>query len=507
MSNVAVSYCRVSTKEQSDSLPVQQRKCLDFADSKQLRHDRAFVDSQSGRTDDRPQLQALLDYCRKHRKEVKYVIVTDLSRLARNVTDQGLIIAQLTNLGIRLYSVDEASLGDDATGKLGRNVIGAISQFFSDSLSERTKYRMQEAVKEGRFVWVAPVGYINPQKGRGSVVQVDSDRAPLVRKGFELVATGRYSSDEALRSVTALGLTTRKGGPVPRQTWHSILRNPLYAGWVKSGELMIPGAHEAIVSQELFDSVQEILQENGKGPLPRRAVRPEFPLKQFVRCAKCGRGLTGGIRKKKNKQFAYLWCYTAGCRAVFVPKDELESNFVHLLAVLEPTLEYLNRLPEIAARQWEARKDGIEQEGRRLKMRLTEQKRLDSDAIKANLRGKLSDENLETLQNEIKDECRTIEDALKALEYERKSLLEAAQQTKLENVSFVQKWRDAEVQAKIELQQALFPDGLVWSHETGYLDRQNKWLIEDLLPVFQEFTQKPMSLEKFFVRFGVPGGI
>jgi len=35
-------------------------------------------------------------------------------------------------------------------------------------------------------------------------------------------------------------------------------------------------------------------------------------------------------------------------------------------------------------------------------MRLNEQKRLDSDGIKANLRGKLSNENFQTLQNEIK---------------------------------------------------------------------------------------------------------
>jgi len=70
--------------------------------------------------------------------------------------------------------------------------------------------------------------------------------------------------------------------------------------------------------------------------------------------------------------------------------------------MLGPTLDYLNRLPEVAARQWEARKEGIEQEGRTLKMRLNEQKRLDSDGIKANLRGKLSNENFQTLQNEIK---------------------------------------------------------------------------------------------------------
>lgn len=504
MTNVAISYCRVSTKEQSDSLPVQQRKCLDYADSRRLQHVQAFVDSQSGRTNDRPQLQALLEYCRRHRKEVKHVIVSDLSRLARNVTDQGLIIAQLTNLAIRLHSVDESSLGDDATGKLGRNVIGAISQFFSDSLSERTKFRMQEAVKEGRFVWVAPVGYINPQKGRGSIIQVDPVRAPLVRKGFELMATRRYSSDDSLRSVTALGLTTKKGTRVPKQTWHSILRNPLYAGWVKSGELLVRGAHDPIVGQKLFDSVQDILKENGRSTLPRQVVRPDFPLKQFVRCATCGRGLTAGITKKK---FPYLWCYTKGCRAVLVPKGELENSFVHLLAILQPTLEYLNRLPEIAARQWEVRKGAIKQESRTLNLRLTEQKRLNSEAIKAKLRGELSGEDFQSLKSEIAEESRKIEDALKALESERKTLAEMTQQTKLENVSFLNAWRNAGIQGKQELQKALFPDGLVWSHETGFLNHQNKWLIEDLLPIFQEFSRSPMSIEDFDVKFGVPDGI
>jgi hypothetical protein len=38
-------------------------------------------------------------------------------------------------------------------------------------------------------------------------------------------------------------------------------------------------------------------------------------------------------------------------------------------------------------------------------------------------------------------------------------------------------------------------------------DHRNKWLIEEFVPVFQEFAQMPMSLEKFFARFGVPDGI
>ena len=500
----AVAYCRVSTREQSDSLPVQQKKCQEFARSQTLQVTRVFVDSQSGRTDDRPELQAMLEFCRSNRKTLKHVVISDLSRLARNVVDQGQIIAQLTQWGIRLRSVDESSLQDDATGKLGKNIIGAFSQFFSDSLSERTRFRMAEAVKEGRFVWVSPVGYINAKNGRGSVIKPDPTRAPLVRKGFELMATARFSADDVLRKLTALGLTTKKGASIPRQTWHSILRNPLFAGWVKSGELMMRGVHEPIVSQELFDKVQNVLAGNSTRNLSRQVVRPDFPLKQFVRCAKCDRGLTAGIIKKK---FAYLWCYTKGCRDVLVSKEQLDAQFLSVLGMCQPTIEYLNRLPEIAVKQWEGRAEHIRQESRALNIRLSEQRRLNSQAIKAKLTGDLSAEDFGTLKQSVMEETTKIECELNALEHERKTFEEMSQQAKLENISFVATWSTVGIQGKLELQKAIFPAGLVWSHETGFLNRKNEWLMDGLQQVFQCLADPKIAAQDFIVKFGVPDGI
>ena len=60
--------------------------------------------------------------------------------------------------------------------------LGAFNQYFSDSLSEKTKFRMQVAVQTGRFVWRAPIGYTNPKTGAGSIVKVDPERARLVPK-------------------------------------------------------------------------------------------------------------------------------------------------------------------------------------------------------------------------------------------------------------------------------------------------------------------------------------
>jgi DNA invertase Pin-like site-specific DNA recombinase len=90
----------------------------------------------------------MLNYCRKHKGKVTHVVFADLSRLARNVGDQSVTLATLRQLGITPVSCDE-TIEDSAAGKLSVNLLGAVNQFFSDSLSERIKYRMSAGVQQG----------------------------------------------------------------------------------------------------------------------------------------------------------------------------------------------------------------------------------------------------------------------------------------------------------------------------------------------------------------------
>jgi site-specific DNA recombinase len=189
-----------------------------------------------------------------------------------------------------------------------------------------------------------------------------------------------------LRTITALGLLTARGAMLPRQTWHAMLRNPIYAGWVKSGDLVVRGVHPRIVGQELFDEVQEVLAGRSRTAQTRQVLNPVLPLRQFVRCAKCGKGLTAGIAKKK---FLYYWCYKLGCRSVFVPAEELEKAFVGWLDQYEPTTEYLAQLPDIAKEVWAKRQERAKQDSRALTIKLQAQRHLNSEAIKAKLKGEL----------------------------------------------------------------------------------------------------------------------
>src|SRR5713101_9193704 len=157
----AVLYCRVSSEDQIErnvlNLPTQERKCAQHCEHNGWPIAKIFTDAgESARTADRPQLQEVLKFCRDPKHKVTHVVVADLSRLARNVFDQGSIIAILTEHKIRLVSVDEPMLDNSAAGKFSTSVLGALNQFYSNNQSEKIKYRMRAAVEQGRFVNRAP---------------------------------------------------------------------------------------------------------------------------------------------------------------------------------------------------------------------------------------------------------------------------------------------------------------------------------------------------------------
>src|SRR5580704_2051267 len=101
---VPSSITRISDEEQgrrnAANIPSQTKKARDDCDRLSLPVLKIFVDEESARTTDRPNLQKLLDYCREHRGKVSHVIVADLSRLARNVADQGMLIGRLADTGV-----------------------------------------------------------------------------------------------------------------------------------------------------------------------------------------------------------------------------------------------------------------------------------------------------------------------------------------------------------------------------------------------------------------------
>jgi hypothetical protein len=89
---------------------------------------------------------------------------------------------------------------------------------------------MRAALELGRWTFLALLGCLNAHRSTGRSLIPDPERAPLVRRAFQDFATGRFTKDEIRKSVIALGLKTRRGKPVPSQTFDAMLRNRVYIG-------------------------------------------------------------------------------------------------------------------------------------------------------------------------------------------------------------------------------------------------------------------------------------
>src|SRR5258708_526686 len=111
------------------------------------------------------------------------------------------------------------------------------------------------------------------------------------RENFE------FAADGVLKTVTGMGLKTRKGRPLTKESFSRMLENETYTGWINSGDLRVKRKHEPIVSEALFASVRNRL--NGKST-PHKTLSEDFPLRGVILCAACGKPLTAGWVKGRK---------------------------------------------------------------------------------------------------------------------------------------------------------------------------------------------------------------
>jgi Recombinase zinc beta ribbon domain/Recombinase len=161
-----------------------------------------------------------------------------------------------------------------------------------------------------------------------------------------------------------LGLTNRRGKPLTSQVIGVLLRNQIYAGIINVPEYGVRGKRgdfEPLISEDLFYQVQAVLSGRTSNTAPRQRAHPDFPLRGFVRCESCGRGLTSSWSRGRSEYYAYYHC-RPGRRALNVSKAKLEGLFADELALLQPTPGYMRLLKESVLQIWKARKVAVREE-------------------------------------------------------------------------------------------------------------------------------------------------
>jgi site-specific DNA recombinase len=489
-------YLRVSSTEQADeqNLDAQEKHCREYAKQKSLNVLQVFVDGgKTGRNVNREAFKALLTFCRQNKHKLRAVVCYDVSRWARSVAGWATTIDTLDELGIEFHSVLER-VDQSASGRYVANIHAATAQHFSDLLSEKMQGVLRHRLSQGLFPHKAPVGYRNLVKGRderpasGVNIIPDNDVSPLIVHAFNAVAAGLRSVEDVRKEVSALGLRSIGGREIPRQSFHNLLRNELYAGWVVSGELRVKGLHEPLVNQHVFDAVQEVLTGKPERK-PYQKVREDFPLKQFVACAKCGRGLTAGFNRGRSKRYAFYFCYTPSCRAVSIRAEDMHLLFKNLLERHQPTQEALLKgFPEMAAGRWAAMCEAVASTMRKLTQRQHDITTQNNAALDKMLRGTITEKAYQNYVEPTTRELEQIEERFAELQKKRVTLDELTEQVKAEAIDLAGTWERGSLDTKLDRQRSLFGQHLYF--EPGavdpFLNRKNNLLFERLMLHFAE---------------------
>lgn len=256
---------------------------------------------------------------------VSHILVEKTDRLYRNLKDRVLI----DDLGCVVHFVKEGQIisrDSKSSEKFTHDTKLLVAKNYIDNLSEEVRKGQTEKAEQGIWPSCASIGYINVEIASGKRgIAPDQQRADLVRRAFELYATGNYSLKQLVSQARSAGLTFRKSGrPVNKATIHGMLRNLIYTGdFIWDGK-EYKGIHEPIVSRELWDQVQAVLNKRYSNRY--RPTKHELAFSGLIRCGHCGCAVVGEI--KKNKYVYYHCTHQRGkCPEKYAREQLIDAQF------------------------------------------------------------------------------------------------------------------------------------------------------------------------------------
>ena len=373
----AVIYARVSSKEQEKegfSIQAQLKLLKEYAATQGITAAEEYVDVETAKQTGRAAFGEMVAYLKSH-PAVRVLLVEKTDRLYRNLKDW----VTVDELDVEIHFPKEGvvlSRESRSSEKFMHGIKVLMAKNYIDNLSEEARKGMQEKAEQGIWPTVAPLGYRNIIGSSGKkVIEPDPETAPLIGRLFEWYATGTFSVREAARKVRAAGLVHRKSGaPVPVSTVHAILRNRLYAGLFEWNGRTYMGTHQTLVSPELWEQVQGVL--DGRRANKHRRAKHNFAFSGLIACGHCGCSIVGEIKKQR---YIYYHCtgYKGRCNEPYVREEILERRFSDLLGRLSFDDEALAWVREALhashadeAREHEAAIERLQTQHKRLQSRL-----------------------------------------------------------------------------------------------------------------------------------------
>lgn len=330
----AIIYTRVSTDDQADkghSLPFQEEFLRQYCQIKKYNVLEHYQDDYSAKNFERPAFKKLFAYCQKNKTKVDVILFTRWDRFSRNLEEALRMIRKFRDMGIQINSAANPLELDSPDSKLLLAVFLTIPEVENDKNSIRTTEGMRMAKKLGCWVGTAPYGYKNCRNAEGKSTLEITENAHLVREAYMLVSKGTYSMNE-VRLVMM-----KKGMRFHKQSFLDLLKNRAYTGkivvpeWKKESAKTVKGLHPAIIDEELFERVQDVVLGRSRLNLVRDIDNENLVLRHFLLCPRCGRVLTGSGSRNRAKNLYYYYHCQDGCKERFpaIHANELMIDYLN----------------------------------------------------------------------------------------------------------------------------------------------------------------------------------
>jgi site-specific DNA recombinase len=363
------AYLRVSSEEQigNFSVDAQKRAIESWVVAKGGVLSQVYVDEgHSGRTADRPAFRRMRRDAR--RRKFDAIIVHKFDRFARNRTESLAIKSLLRHdYGIKVFSASEPS--EDSDGPMGALIEGimeSVADWYSQNLSAETAKGKKERSLQGKHNNRAPFGM---RKDENKNLVLDENELPGLLLAFEEYATDQYSDNEIARLLNREGYRSKTGRQFSKETVRDILQNQTYLGKTKyqkyqtrsngkrSYEAPIEwfeGQHEAVISEELFESCQQVRAKRRSHRMATPKYRP-YLLRTLVYCHNCcsnppeGKtfrlyGLMRPQSVSKESNYRYYRCRSKelgyDCEQKSVHVETIDDQVINILMQLKPPEEW-----------------------------------------------------------------------------------------------------------------------------------------------------------------------
>ena len=332
MRRKAALMSRVSSDEQAKgySLDVQSEALEKYCLKNDIEIVYSFREDHSAKSFNRPAFQKFLEHTKKNHKNIDLLLFSTWDRFSRNAMDAYHMIDRMRKMGIEAQSIEQPIDFSIPENKMMLAMYLVMPEIDNDRRSIKIRGGIRGAKKAGRWTSSAPYGYRNSRDDQNKPLLVPNQDSEHIRRAFEDVSKGGVQS-EIVKALNANGVKVQK------TRFSIMLRNPVYMGKIRvlafenEPEELVEGVHEAIVPEELFYKVQQVL----KGNFPRKhltaAKRNDMlPLRGILKCTKCGNKLTGSrSRGRRGIRYAYYHCN--GCRQERYRADRVNNQLKKIL--------------------------------------------------------------------------------------------------------------------------------------------------------------------------------